>query len=442
MPQPSTLKQILLVAVLSGAAVVARSQEYQWPTVRPAGWQEEEESSKLPAKKPPKPAELPSPKQDPTEALIEAGVLPPASSEPAMPAVPTTPEYMYDTRSQGAFDAVGTFDDPNTIGPRNRPLYPYGHNDYWYGHDANVEEWTDLMELPHVRLGWFADVDVTAFKPKVRGTFNSQTFLDGTFPGNPVSLGPGTMDWSLMPKIELGYRYEHGLGDLRMSYRRFDASGTDPIAGFDSSGVGTQNTSVKINIIDLDFFGSLEFNAESMPVIMTLLKSPFRWGLGKPTVRNRLVPPLEMRWFFGFRYANLAYDTVGHGDLLLEHVHERFEGAGVHFGIDLNERLPTEAPLFLHARAEGSGIYGLMSQQFTRQVAGGAGATGGFSNDGIGVPTVTLELGVAWVPNWPNRDIRATLAYQYEEWFSWAQVGSTNADLFSNGILLRGEYKF
>jgi hypothetical protein len=55
---------------------------------------------------------------------------------------------------------------------------------------------------------------------------------------------------------------------------------------------------------------------------------------------------------------------------------------------------------------------------------------------------VNLELGVAWVPNWPHRDIRATLAYQYEEWFSWAQVGSANADLFSNGILLRGEYKF
>jgi len=333
MLQPSTLKQVMLAVVLVGTVAVARSQETRRLPVSPANWQEEPlpQPPKKPAKGTGKPTELPSPTQDPTETLIQAGVLPPASTGESMPAVPGVQEYMYDARSQGAFDAVGTFDDPNTIGPRNRPLYPYGHNNYWYGHDANVEEWTDLMELPHVRLGWFADVEVTAFQPKVRGTFNSQSFLDGTFPGNPVTLGPGTMNGNLMPKFELGYRFEHGLGDLRLAYRRIDASGTDPLAGFDSGGAGTLNTSAKINIIDLDFFGSLEFNAESMPLIMTLLKSPFRWGLGKPTVRNRLVPPLEMRWFFGARYANFAYDTIGSGNLLFEHVHERFEGGGVPF---------------------------------------------------------------------------------------------------------------
>jgi hypothetical protein len=407
----------------------------------PVAYSEQEPAEKRPEKSS---EELPNPKQDPIEALIKSGVLPPASTEEAQVVVPTTPDHSYEAKSEGAFDAVGSYEDPSVTGPRRRPMYPYGHERYWYGHDANVEGWGDLLELPHVRLGWFADAEATVFRPHVNGSFNSGTHLDGTFPGNPVTLGPGGMDWNFMPKIELGYRFEHGLGELRGAYRYLGASGTDPLPSFDSAGQGTQFTNVRLDIFDFDFYGSLEFNAEGLPRFFMLLLDPGRLGLGKPATPGLLVPPLEMRWFFGARAVNFTYDTVGRGDLLQEHVGSRFQGAGFHFGIDLNQRLPIAAPLFLHVRTEGAGIYGLMSQQFSRTVTGGPSASGGFAHDGVGVPVATLELGVAWVPHWPSRDVRVTFAYQYEEWFSWAQtsVTDTNADLILNGMLVRGEWKF
>ncbi|MDX1945751.1 MAG: hypothetical protein SFU86_10175 [Pirellulaceae bacterium] len=405
-----------------------------WSKVLMAGYDDDD-----PPIRPPVVEDLPTvgPTGDP---LAESALLFPAPSPPGMPLVPGTPDHSYPAQSPGAFDTPGSYLDPESLGPRWRPAYPYNAEEYWYGHDADVENWGDLLELPYVRLGWFINAEATLYFPQISPSFNSGTYLQPTF-ATPVTLGASDLDRSIMPKLELGYRYEHGLGDIRAGYRYLGSSGSEALGGgYDSSGQGTLSSEYQIHVLDVDL-NILEFNSEGLPLFMPLVLAPGRLGLGKPLHKGFLLPPLEYRMYFGARVATFFYESIGSGDLMTESVTNTFQGAGVHFGWDMNQQLRTDWPLFLHMRAEGSGIFGLLSQRFSRTTLADS-ATGGFKSDGIGVPTVDLEIGLAWAPHWPYRDTRFLLAYRYEEWFSWANTSDSQAELYLNGILLRGEYKF
>ena len=84
-------------------------------------------------------------------------LFPPATQEPgreiyAMP-VPNGYERRSSREVEDVFDQAGP--NGNEIPPIRRAPYPYGHNEYWYGHDADIESWgAQLLELPYVRLGW------------------------------------------------------------------------------------------------------------------------------------------------------------------------------------------------------------------------------------------------------------------------------------------------
>lgn len=347
----------------------------------------------------------------------------------------------YEHISEDAYDVVGGYEGEVTC-PANRPLYPYGATNYWYGQDADVESWGDLLELPNVQLGWFASADVSAVKVKADPEFNSGTRLDKVFPGQPVTLGTAYLNWTAIPRVDFGYRFEHGLGEFRGTYRYLTASGTDQLNGFDSGGNGTLHTAVEGHILDLDY-AALEFNAEGLPDLPMLMKSPGRFGLGRPTTSNLLCPPLEIRWRFGSRIARMDYESVGKGDFRQESVSSNFVGAGLHFVLELDQKLRTKQPLFLHAKFDGSGMFGYTEQTFRRsEVVPVLGNARGSFRDGLGVPTVMVELGMSWVPKWPERNMRYTVAYLYEEWFSLGQAADSNLDIYMHGIMLRAEHKF
>lgn len=372
------------------------------------------------------------------DELTEAGLLLPGPAQPTGVVNPQPLEYYYPARSERLFDEVGSQLSPDVLGPRNRPEYPYRATQYWDGHDAFPEAWGDLLELPYVQLGWFFNAELTYYRPRVSADFSSGTGLDGTFPGNPVNLGAADMDWAAAPKIEWGYRYEHGLGELRGAYRYVYGDGTSGLPP--RFGGGELTTKLRVHVVDLDV-SILEFNAEGMPLIMPMFLAPGRLGLGRPLVKGFLETPLEYRMFFGIRAGTLYYESIGNGALIDESVTNNFSGAGIHFGWDVNQKLPTAAPLFLHWRAEGSGMWGNLSQRFQRS-AGGLSAQTGFQGDSIGVPTVELELGLSYVPLWPDRNMRMTLAYRFEEWFSWAHTDDSQAEFYYSGVVARGEWKF
>jgi len=53
-----------------------------------------------------------------------------------------------------------------------------------------------------------------------------------------------------------------------------------------------------------------------------------------------------------------------------------------------------------------------------------------------------IEAGISWVPNWPSRDTRVTLGYEFEEWFHFANSDDSDAFLVMHGVLLRVERSF
>jgi hypothetical protein len=344
--------------------------------------------------------------------------------------------------TEGAFDAVGSYEgsDPK---PPGRPLYPYRAKKYWYPQDADVEEWGDLLELPHVQPGWFWDAETTIFKSQLQGHFNSGTTLDAVFPGNPVTRTGTRFDWNASPRIEAGYRFEHGLGEARLGYRFVNADRRDSLSGFDPLGPATLASEIQGHFIDFDMT-FLEFNAEGLPSIPPMARNFGRFGLGKPLTNNRLSLPLEIRWTFGARASNMFYRSRGTGPSVSDQVLNDVWSGGVHFATQLDQQISADMPLFLHARFEGSGVWGLLNQQFSRTVAGVGSATGGVKGNGIGIPTVDLEVGLSWVPKWPCRDSRFTFGYHFEEWFTFADsgIGKSNAYFLMHGLLLRAEHRF
>ncbi|MGC3972083.1 MAG: hypothetical protein QM775_33505 [Pirellulales bacterium] len=330
----------------------------------------------------------------------------------------------YARRSDQSVEDV--YDQAGTLGndvPRNRRNdYPYGDHPYWYGHDADVERWGNLLENPYQRLGWFARVDTTAFKGHLDDKFTSG---DGTFGGVPVQLGSAGLNWNISPKLDIGYRFEHGLGETKVGYRWISTDGSDPYTQFGPG--GNISTNVTFQTIDLDWC-TQHFNAEGLPFIFPLLKSWNRAGLGKPLTPNWFDPPLEMRWVWGLRGATFYYESVGTGPAQTERVMNNFNGAGLHFAIELNQRLRTDRPIFIHATAEGSGMWGFCDQTFTRTI-GGVPETVQILRDGIGVPTATIELGLSYAPDLPKRTTKFTLAWQREQWFCFGNGGTSRRRL-------------
>ncbi|MCE9603324.1 MAG: hypothetical protein K8U03_00300 [Planctomycetia bacterium] len=389
---------------------------------------------------PPAPPPTPPPLSGQPSAEAEQFLFPPATREPAREIysqpVPNSYDRLSDRRVEDVFDQAGTLG--NDVPPNRRNPYPYGNDEYWYGHDANVEQWGKLLELPHVRLGWFAAVDTYVNKPSLNYHWNSGD--TGPLAAEPVTLGAAGLNWNVSPHFDLGYRFEHGLGEIKVGYRYFNAQGVDPFPSFDSNGLGTISTKINMSVIDLDWC-TLDFNSEGMPFIFPLLKSWGRAGLGKALTPNWFKPPMEIRWIFGIRGVTMNYESIGAGDQRFERVMNNFNGCGLHFAIDLNQRLRTSWPLFIHARAEGSGIFGFSDQVFER-VGTGVNGISTVDRDGIGVPTAVVELGLSYAPQLPKRSTKVTLAWQREQWFCFGNGGVSSADLIMQGVLLRGEYKF
>jgi len=355
-------------------------------------------------------------------------------------AMPPQAQPVYEPITPGAYDVVGSY-LPGPQPPNGRPMYPYRADQYWPPQEAYPESWSHLAELPKVQLGWFGDVSASIMFPMLDPRLTSGDLLDNVFPGNPVTLNSAHLDPNVLPRITVGYRYERGLGEIRASFQTYAFDGRETLGAFDPGGAATRRTSLRGNIVDLDIC-YFEFHAEGLAIPRnTFFMIPGRLGLGQPPVRNRLSPPLELRFTLGARGANMYFDSSAQGPTTYERVMSNFSGGGIHFATEVNQRLWCDAPFFWHGRAEGSGMWGYVDQNFARTVAGVSGQAGPTGLT-IGVPTVNVEFGLSWGPDSPNRYRRFTIAYQYQEWFSFGATDDSNANLLMNGILMRGECKY
>src|SRR5262249_22354765 len=144
-----------------------------------------------------------------------------------------------------------------------------------------------LLDAPDFpQPGWFAAVDLDLVGPHVKNRLTSTVVAGLTL--QTVQLPGAELDWTVAPRIEVGYRLPEGFGEILLGYRFLNSDGTDTIAGFDAAGAGALKTRLSLSIWSLDY-ASNEFS---------------------------LQPCLNMRWKVGVQLGSAFFDNQATGQLM------------------------------------------------------------------------------------------------------------------------------
>jgi hypothetical protein len=275
--------------------------------------------------------------------------------------------------------------------------------------------------------GWFAGVDVDVLTVHV----NNQLVSPVAAPKGSITLvvPSAPLDWTVSPKVFVGYRLPSGFGELLVSYRGLSTRGSEGIAGAD--GPATLTSRFDFNIFDIDY-SSREFSL---------------WDVG-----------CDMRWFFGARTRFLYFDTqanqpfaqaaAGSGIVQTRETNS-FKGVGPHAGLELSHRLG-DSGLAIHVATDfttnwpaGRVKQGFFAQYTTTGPDGRFLAGESHDSNWIGSAVVQAQAGVSWQPP-AYPDVRLFLGYQFEYWWNVGKNFDTgsSAELWDQGFLLQGCLRF
>jgi hypothetical protein len=107
-----------------------------------------------------------------------------------------------------------------------------------------------LLDPPQLgQLGWFFDVDVNVLKPHlVNQESLTVPFPDGTT--TSVGVNASHLDWTVSPRVEVGYRLPSGFGGIAVSWRGLAAQGSEGVIGADGPAVLTSRLDYNIGSLD------------------------------------------------------------------------------------------------------------------------------------------------------------------------------------------------
>ena len=306
----------------------------------------------------------------------------------------------------------------------------------------DVPRFDPRLELPGIRLGWIASVEAGYVQPFLSNHLNSGGLAVGSVP-ETVQVPTAQTPWLVLPRLDFGYRFGEGLGEMHAIARFLGGEGTRSFANFDAAGAGS--VTIRLNLYTLDLeYAFLEFNPGNVRPTNEIFTIPGRLGLN---ARPENQPPtfLMLKWFYGARLANLFFDSRGAGQQILsERVMNNYVGAGPRVGAEVTKPIHGGS-LSLYGRVEFSGLLGSTSQSFSRTelLAGGGLASGSASqhNISLGVPVVGASLGVRYMPPWGN-GLGFSAGYQFEQWWYLGTTASSDAGLTLQGVFLRGEMGF
>jgi hypothetical protein len=238
---------------------------------------------------------------------------------------------------------------------------------------------------------------------------------------------PGAeLDWTVAPRVEVGYRLPTGFGEFAVAYRFFGTDGSGVTTGSDSAALLKSRLSV--NIVDMDY-ASRQFTY--FP----------NWG---------------MKWRFGLRWADAFFDSradepfaaAAAGSGVFEtRTSNNFWGLGPHGGLELARRFDSSG-LALIGRIDGATLLGRIRQNFfeasTAPAPSGQRLTGNTRQTvDQNVPIIDAFIGVSWQP--PRYQYAHIAAgYQFEYWWNVGRNSDTmsRGDVGNQGILLRAEFNY
>jgi hypothetical protein len=277
------------------------------------------------------------------------------------------------------------------------------------------------------KTGWFSDVQIGIIHPHVFGSQIKATAV--TSLGRPVNIATGVarLNWTVAPRVELGYRLPSGFGEFSVSDRGFYTDGTGPFSG--PAGSFTRTSHLGVNYTDMDY-GSREYTPWA------------NWG---------------MKWRAGVRVAYSWIDTTvsqpfnvaaaGNG-VFADRMVNYTAGAGPHFGVELDHRYAESGFTFV-SKIDIADTFSRIRQRFstatTALTPDGRPARGEFLdrfwND---IPILNFQVGLGWQPpGYPNIHLYA--GYVYEYWWQVAtnsNTQSTHGAFDNQGVVLQAGVDF
>jgi hypothetical protein len=266
--------------------------------------------------------------------------------------------------------------------------------------------------------GWFSDVRLDVIHPHI--FFGGMKQLVATPAGHQVLVAPNAapQNWTVAPRIEVGYRLPSGFGGFSFSDRFFNSSGTSPFVG--PAGSTTQSTRLGVNYSDWDYT-SREYTPWSTPSANWQLE----WRAG---IR------LAETWIDSRSTLPFAQAAAGTG-VFAQSASSYTVGAGPHFGVEVDRKVPESGLMFV-LRADIANTFTRERQLFTASTTN-LSATGqpdlGQHTDNFWqqVPILNYQVGLGWQPpRFPN--IKLYVGYVYEFWW---QI-SSNSNFPNNNFTL------
>ena len=286
-----------------------------------------------------------------------------------------------------------------------------------------VDPLLDPPELPAV--GWFAGLDLGIIGPHIKNRLTDMVQIDG-LPPSTVQLPTAPLDWTVAPRVEIGYRLPSGFGGFALAYRFFGTDGSETLLGPD--GPASLRSRLDVNVVDLDYQS---------------------WEMA-------LWPNWEMKWWFGLRQANIYFDSqetepfataaAGSGILATRTTNHHL-GWGPHYGLELDRHWDGTG-LSLVTWADGATLLG-RTQQHYQEISTVLGPDGrpltGDTRESNPqtIPVLSIFLGFAWQP--PRyHQFRFSVGYEYEYWWNVGRISTSTprGEMSDQGILLRAEFNF
>jgi hypothetical protein len=272
-----------------------------------------------------------------------------------------------------------------------------------------------LLDPPHApQPGCFYSVELEAAAPHIFKAINGSV-VAGSRGADTVELPNHGLNWTVAPKLEVGYRLPSGFGGFSVSYRWLNSSGDADVSGPD--GIAPLHSRLALNVADFDY-QSWEYMPND------------RW---------------TMRWRFGGRLVYLFYDSklnqafdvasTGSG-VLGQHASNMFYGFGPHASLELTRQLGSPEWRLL-SRLDFASVFGRIKQN-TSEVALDSGSPSGMAFGEAPVsasqtaPMVNWLFGLNWRPAAiPGMD--CFIGYQGEYWWNVGRFSGSQGFLRSRG---------
>jgi hypothetical protein len=273
--------------------------------------------------------------------------------------------------------------------------------------------------------GWFTELEAGILGPHVKNRLHGRVLLPGARTPAVVHVPGADLDWTVAPRIGLGYRLMSGFGEFVLDFRPLSSDGTGslPVPG----GTDALRSRLDLNEIDLDY-ATREFS---------------------------LWPDWDMIWRFGLRLNYIYFDALAVGPTggagggptaFAARDTDWYVGFGPHWGLRLDRRLGGTG-LCLVGQVDGALELGRIRQGFFEEgtAAGGRPVAGeSHVSSSQAVPMLDAQVGLGWQPQgYPN--LRFFLGYQYEYWWNVGRLSITpnsRGELSDQGVLLKAEFNF